>query len=525
MNKIILELACVTVILSCTTCAAPTAELLTALPASTNTLSPAFPTLTSGTSGSATHTQNPVRSRQQTSTPRPTYTPSLPTPTFNPASVVTRTPQRPAYCPVQQAWLIPDFSWSLKYDRFYSLKDAALSFLNSGGTYEKLIEPVTLFSYIWDREITFTAEASQEDLTGDGVPEIIMRDEVDFYILGCQAGKYQALLTIKGSGGGPIGTGAARLLDSEDINRDGIQEVLISKSSCGNCVGDDYQLLEWDGSTFSSLFVHQKYRSPYGVISQDVHEPGVISISGLSIDDPSIHPPFLQDSDQNGFIELVLSGGIPSSFNARYSGPWRVETITLSWNGSHYIITNWEADAPVYRFQAVQDGDVYTRFEKYDKALQSYQQAIVSSTLDTWNSTRQEYERKYFFDPYYEGTIPPEPASDPVESAMLAAYARYKIMLLAVIQGQTIKAQDAYDTLQSEYPEGTDGFIYADIARVFWDDYTVSQDTESACSKVIQQVNRNPEMYLEYLGKSMKNTHGDWSLTYTAEELCPLTIR
>ncbi len=108
------------------------------------------------------------------------------------------------------------------------------------------------------------------------------------------------------------------------------------------------------------------------------------------------------------------------SYDARYSGPWRVETITLSWNGTYYLVKDWEADQPKFSFRAVQDGDVYTRFEKYDKALESYQQAIVSSTLDSGsNSTRQEYERKYFFDPYYEGTIPPEPASDPVESAML----------------------------------------------------------------------------------------------------------
>jgi hypothetical protein len=523
MNKIVLVLAFVTIIIACTTCAAPTAKLLTALPASTNTSAPAFPTATSGSSDSATHTQDPARSRQQTSTPRPTNTPSLPTPTFNPASVVTRTPQRPAFCPIQKTWLVPDFSWSLKYDRFYSLKDAVLGFLNSGGVYKKLIEPVTLFSYVQDREITFMAEAIQQDVTGDGVPEIIMRDWKDFYVLGCQGGEYRILFSI-----GPNTTGfnhmVASLVATEDLNGDGVREMLIAKGRCGNCSGDDYSLVEWDGTTFSSLFLDQKYRSPYGMITQTRMEPGVVSVNGLASDDLSIHPAVLTDTDQNGIIELVLSGGIPSSYEAQYSGPWRVETVIFTWNGAQYIVTNWEADPPVFRFQAVQDGDAYTSIGSYDQAIESYQQAISDDSLDSWNATRQEYERRYHY-AYYEGIIPPEPAPDLIEYARLAAYARFRIMLLAVIQGKINEAQHAYVTLQEEYPEGTEGFIYTDLARIFWDDYQEFRQMESACSQVIQQVYSNPEPYLEYLGNSKRKTHGAWSLSYQPEDICPLTAQ
>jgi tetratricopeptide (TPR) repeat protein len=468
------------------------------------------------------------RNKSITSTPAPTHTIAPPTPTFDAAVVVTRTPQRPSICPIQMPGLRPDFSRDLKYDRYYRLKQTVLGFLSSGGTFEKLIEPITLYSYVWDREITFIAEAFREDLTGDGVPEIIMRDEVDFYVLGCQAGEYQTLWTIEGRVAGPIGTGAARMVDIEDINLDGIQEILISESSCGNCVDDNYHLLEWDGTAFTSLFEQQRYRSPYGAMIQDFHLPGVISIKGLSNDDPAVHPTILQDIDHNGIFKLVFSGGIPTSGIARNGGPWRVETITLSWNGSSYIVTDWEADAPKFRFQADQDGDVYTSFHNYDKALESYQQAIFNDALDSWSSTRQEYEQRYFFDPYYDGIVPAEPAPDLVESANLVAYARFKIMLLHAIQGHLPEAQIVYETLLSKFPIGTEGSIYAELARLFWEEYQASQNTGAACSVVAQKVARDPYPYLRYLGNGAADAEhpnadifGAWSLTYTPEDICP----
>jgi len=468
-----------------------------------------------------------TRITPNTSTPTVTATQSLPTPTFDTGKAVTKTSQPPAQCPVENPEITPGIADIISKVHFYSLGPAVLNYLNFGGTMSKLTKPRTIYSEFWEREITFETDISQEDLTGDGIPEIILKDWVELNIFGCREGKYRTLLTIETNEPTFSHTGAS-LLDAQDLNRDGIPELLIMQGSCGTCVADDYRLLEWDGTTFSSILGNDGYRSPYGNIIRGVVFPEVLFVDGFPYTDPTIHPTILRDIDQNGIKELIFSGGIPSSYNSRYHCPWRVESVTLSWNGSLYVVTNWTPDAPQFRFQAVQDGDVYTSVGKYDLALESYQQAIFSDKLDSWSSERQQYERDLLsvYDP--SQATPVKPGPDPVEYNMLAAYSRFKIMLLHVIQGHMPEARTVYDTLLSKFPPGTEGSIYSELAQIFWNEYQVSNDAGSACSKVVQKVNKDKTIYLGYLGNISNESghlatddHGWWSLRYTPMDICP----
>jgi hypothetical protein len=287
--------------------------------------------------------------------------------------------------------------------------------------------------------------------------------------------------------------------------------------------------LEWDGSSIISLFEDLWYRSPYGAVNQNLHHPGSFSISGLPNEDPPFSPAVFEDIDENGMVEILLSGGIPSGSEARYYGPWRVETITLSWNGYSYVVSGWQPDVPRYRFQAVQDGDVFTRWNQYDQALTAYQQVISDESLDDWSVARQAYEQKYVFNPYFEGTPPQKPAPDPAEYPNLAAYASFRILLLHALQDHLPEAQISYEALLTKFPPETEGSIYSDLAQLFWEEYQVSQDKSSACAVVVQKVSQDPFPYLRYLGNGAADAEhpdadifGHWSLTYTPEDLCPI---
>ena len=92
----------------------------------------------------------------------------------------------------------------------------------------------------------------------------------------------------------------------------------------------------------------------------------------------------------------------------------------------------------------------------------------------------------------------------------LAAYARFRMMLLYVVQGWMSDAQVVYDTLQKKYPEKTNGYIYAEMAQVFWTEYAASGMLDQACGRAVQIANQDIEGY-RYLGSEY---HGYQSLKY-----------
>jgi tetratricopeptide (TPR) repeat protein len=451
-------------------------------------------------------------------------------PTFNPAAIATRTPQAPAQCPVEDASLVPQIANIIREEFDYNSSDYVLEYLNSGGTYERLAEPVTLIPKWYDEEVTERLDVAQVDLTGDSVPEIILRDPLSFNIFSCKQGKYDTVMQA-------YGDQIPRFIDSQDLNLDGIPDVVLVEDCCSNFIMRVYLIFTWNGSSFISVLKSPGYHSYYGNIRTDEYEYGYIDafneeetygwiwVDGVADEIPGIDLPAFRDIDGNGTKEIIISGGIPASgYALQNGGPWRVETVTFAWNGSTFIPVDWEVNTPTYRFQAVQDGDAYTLLGKYDQALTSYQMAIFND-MDYWSAARLQHQ----IDTYYSSgdpsiPIPTQPGPDPAEYPNLAAYARIKIMLLHVAQGHLPEARTVYETLLSKFPAGKEGSIYADLARLFWEEYQVSQDLDAACALVTQQVASQPETYLEYLGNREGRADmpfGWWSLSYKPEDLCP----
>jgi hypothetical protein len=404
---------------------------------------------------------------------------------------ITLTPSPPEQCPQEDQSLtlnIPNLEESPPLADF---ETTVLDFLNTGG------KPNAVINTFFKTYNSVTDYYSYQDLTGDGVPEFAFTYDGNLYIFGCRLGKYVTTLKISNIVG--MGFSSINIGPIIDLNLDGIPEVILRTTTCNSpCL--EVRVYEWDGNQFKSL-----------IRIKDFEDAGV---DYAHIESGSIS---LHDLDGNGLIEIVLDGGIPSQMAAFLNGfPFRNETQVISWNGMFFVQSSKKYSPSQYRFQAVQDGDRASLSGDYDKAVDYYQQAIFNDKLDWWSEERYKYilETTYSSEEKANLTQPPP---DPNEYHNLAAYSRYRIMLLHFMRGWLPEAQIVYNTLQAKFPDGQVGHFFAEMATAFWDEYQKSQNIGEACGKAIEYASTNSDM-LAYLGGYY---HGRQSLYYQPEDICP----
>jgi hypothetical protein len=183
-----------------------------------------------------------------------------------------------------------------------------------------------------------------------------------------------------------------------------------------------------------------------------------------------------------------------------------------------------EYSTPKYRFQAVQDGDRYAKASFYEKALNSYQLAITSSSLEWW--TKDLYN--YIVGPHEIGPCAenmaacPKPTQDPNELPILSAYAYFKSMIVHLLMGDTARAETVYQNLLAAHRPETPGYIITEMATSFWDEYQSTQDIAKACTQFVASIEKRPDI-LTYLTGGY-NVFVDQGIDYehNPDEVCPL---
>jgi tetratricopeptide (TPR) repeat protein len=225
---------------------------------------------------------------------------------------------------------------------------------------------------------------------------------------------------------------------------------------------------------------------------------------------------------------LVIRQNIPPPWHDEYYyfGPFREKAFTYTWNGQEFVFKQVDFAPAKYRFQAVQDGDRATLQGNYDQALEFYQQAIFSDQLEWWTPESMDYEHALAYHALYADlklTPVPTIMPDPSEYPYLAAYARFRILLLHTARGYLPEAKIVYDTLQEKFPPDQPGHVFADIASAFWDEYQLSKRLGKACTKAIEYAANFPTEVLFYLGDNEYTTrnYGIQSPMYKIEDICP----
>jgi hypothetical protein len=516
MNHLFRRIVYIFLGISLVACSGPAISPTTAITTSpSNTASPSsIPTVTE---------ENPSKATPElvknTDTIAPSFTPATvhtitftasPTSTvtqtaiFNPAAIRTVTPAPAAKCPTPSSEKMPT-SEIVTSLGLLKPKDV-LVILNQYGAGPIYAEYSTELKKGNDVDRGSLRFSDYRDMTNDGVKELIANYSGELIIIGCQDGQY-TLLSMRQADGAQW---LPYILDVSDANRNGMPEAFLYLGGTEGG-GSFYQVIEWDGQKFQDLLV------PIEKENEDYAHDDLFVEGGAGSNLKHT------DIDHDGVEEYIATIGIPAGEGYQYNIPWRKETQIYKWNGQQFVFFRRTFTAPQYRFQAVQDGDLATLAGEYDLALDFYQRAIFDDKLEWWSHARMEFVMKNFLLSLWQSDdpTPVPPVPDPKEYDNLAAYARYRIILLHLARGWVSDAKVVYDTLQKKYPEGKPGHDYAVLAETVWTEFELSKDLGKACAKGIEFASNHSEEIYSYIGGS--NAPGHHGIKYNEhhEYICP----
>lgn len=290
---------------------------------------------------SATATSSPLPTATATATITPLPTIPTFTPTFDASTILTVTPAPQAECPKEISDLVFD-SNNLKgsgNDYNQQFIDYTLDYLNSGGSPQSI-----RMNYAHPDEIV-----RKEDLTGDGIGEVIFAYGIWIDIFGCINGDYQLLTaSTKDAAQG------SKIIDVVDINLDGLAEMISYFDGCMGSRCPSIEILGWDGEQFQSLI-----ENPFS------------SIEGCSYMGIAPFQVEIQDIDNNGTSEIIFQNtGNPWPDDLDF--PYRKETRICTWNGKNIVLYQIYFDNPDCRFQALQDAERAMQSDDFRRALDFY---------------------------------------------------------------------------------------------------------------------------------------------------------
>jgi len=367
-------------------------------------------------------------------------------------------------------------------------------YLSAGGSLEELLSELEFLGELsWEKKVAVLSV----DVTGDGQLDVVVESlwippeqtlSGHAYVLTCAAGRFVATVVadfgFTASFANPSQNQTLGLRAVEDLTGDGVPELLISFVETPEMLPVDgqsdyvrfFKVVGWDGTEFADLLPEQFPTRPAVTVRNG---DGTLS-----------------DADGDSLKELVLRGGaaIPG-----YGHPFlRAQTETWGWEDPDFALRCIVHGAPTYRFQAVEDGDAAVLCRDWDVAIDSYQRAIFDESLRTWVGD--------------ELGLVPAPED---ERLVLSAYSRYRILLIHLANGTDDAASVVHEGLQKNFPTGSAGSAYAELAEVVWDEYSASQDLSAACRKAVRQAEAEGLAPLADL-------YGYFSKLYSADDyLCP----
>lgn len=397
----------------------------------------------------------------------------------------------------------PEIDSSIKLDLSSTLPNhpnkldkPILEFLGKGGDPNEVIKTLTDENTPLVRETKFL----DQDITGDGIPELSI-SQVHLWIFGCRNGQYVTLLEVSNYDWTRFP--APWIVSVQDLNSNGVLDFVVKSHYSMTWV--EYRIVEWRPNGFQDLLSNQ---ASAALLTK--------SEASLVIQNGEV---FFDDTDNDGVQDVFFRGYDPLPDGL----PSRGEEYRYRWDGNLYRIASLRYSAPIYRFEAVQDGDRYSLAGEYDNALSSYQDAITNKDLEWWSSERNRYERVCWRTKPDCDDIPTPPVPDENEYPNLSAYAYFRIMLIHVVNKSLDEAENVYNLLQIQFPAMQGGYHYAVMAGEFWNEYRISNDIEAACAKAIDYAEANPIEILFYLGNGEYSSiyFGEQSLEYTPYDVCP----
>jgi hypothetical protein len=308
----------------------------------------------------------------------------------------------------------------------------------------------------------------EADLTGDGQPELVL-GLVEPGASASPAGPKGAVAAIHNEGGRyravPIPTSTTTgptagpyLQQVADVNADRAAELLTLSKVCGASTCTIYPAVAtWAGSSYRLL-----------------------TAADLNMSSAEAK---LEDRDNDGRLELVLTGGLIGSAGA---GVQRGRTEIYRYVGGRYERSETLTEPTTSRYLIIQDANAAFASKDFRTAEPLYQRAATDAALSD------------------------ERPSGGNPGPGLRAFARFRLLLLNVFVGKDDDARailEQMQTLDAATP-------YPAAAQVFWNFYGQTGSEEAGCIQFTESARRQPAL-LEPL-----NGWGYANQEMKAEDLC-----
>jgi len=348
--------------------------------------------------------------------------------------------------------------------------EAWLTYFNAGGSTHALapLEPMQ-----HAEGIEFPSLLAV-DLTGDGLLDLFVATPIQeaataptsgrtagrLDVLICSQERYVLVWSLASDGGTAVPL--PRLVT--DVNLDGRQDVVFSQYVCGaHTCFEDLAVLSWDGAHLADRW------------------------EGSSFDLPFPDVQLVPTEDAPPSIQVTGTG-----FGSVGAGPYRPIRRSWRWDSaSRTMRIESEERLPTnYRIHVLQDALQAESEGRWEEAFDLYRRVVVDSGLQGWlDPTR--------------------------EQANLGAYAIFRRMRLHALLGDSGDARVDYGVLQSNYPAGANGHVFAVMGQAFWESYERQGQVNAACEAAGQAVAAREEVVLGLLDFGYANP------TPALEDLCP----
>jgi hypothetical protein len=347
------------------------------------------------------------------------------------------------------------FSWASEIQEY----------LNQGG----LVEPLAQVLATTPGPDDSLSSSIRRDLTGDGLEDLVVtlhdgsqqpNSSGSLFIFRCDKDRYKLAY----SSAPDQNLGAPNLKLVQDLNADGLQEILSTRETCGaHTCFERVEVLRWNRSGFRNLLEGR---------SDDLPSPA------LQITGPK--------ADGSYRIEITAQG--ISSVGA---GPYRQFTRVWEWSAdqSEFIVTGERLSPPKYRIHLLHDADDAAIAGNVEGALIMYQQVREDGSMDDWIKDEAGY-------------------------AELAAFATFRQITLNTALERTSIAQQALQIMQEAFIDGDPGYGMRLLAETYWQAYLESEDHRIACASARRFAEQQPAAVLEPL------QYGYANRTYTPADIC-----
>lgn len=388
---------------------------------------------------------------------------STPLPSIEPSSTI-----EPSPTPTSPTCILPKEHESLGETFFEDIPNSIFAFLNEGATPDELTTALFEQGVLFPDSVVKTVELTTDNKE-DLIVSIIDKTSLTvppagaMLIFTCQENQF-ALTHIEQSGeffGAPV------LVHIQDMNQDGIKEVIFSSSKCGaHTCFENTQILSWTGFSFEHM------------------------LDGNTSDLPSPNVQ-ITDFDQDGIYDFeVISGG----YGSVGAGPQR--SITSIWRfdkeASIWMLGEENSGASDYRIHIVHDADNAMKRGEYQVAILLYDQVINNLNLLDWQDPN-------------------------VEQLNLGAYASFKIIVSFALQNDMDSARAFLNSVKNVYAPYNNPYTYIEMADLFLGTYELEGE-QKACEAAIIYSAEHAITILTPLGQAV---YGYANPEYSPLDICP----